>query len=128
MADEIKSSCLPGKLSEHDYVTALWSYRSKDIHVRIEGGNTFHTSFPFQAGYMANFEKASVVYTSLKCDIIGISDNTALKEVPAGDIGTGYYNETAYFAECVNNNAQPLECMPDSSLQSIKLCYEHIKK
>ena len=123
---EIKCNYLPGKMSNHDYISAMWSYKDKDVHVKIEGGNTFHSNFPFQAGYMAQFEKASIQYITFKGDIIQIADDKSIKEVPAGDAGAGYFNEIAYFSRCVKNNTQPEECMPFSSLQSIKLCYNHL--
>jgi predicted dehydrogenase len=126
LPDEIKSTVLPGTLSKHDYISALWNYRKKNVNVKIEGGNTFHINFPFQAGYMATFDKASVLYTTFRGDVIQIADNKSIKEVPAGDAGAGYYNETVYFAQCLENNVEPLECMPSSSLDSIKLCYRHI--
>lgn len=123
---EIKCSYLPGEMSKNDYISAMWSYKDKNVHVKIEGGNTFHVNFPFQAGYMAQFEKASVSYTSFRGDIIQIADDSSIKEVSSGDAGAGYYNEIAYFAQCVSNGTQPSECMPASSLQSIQLCYKHI--
>jgi predicted dehydrogenase len=123
---DIKCSYLPGRLSKHDYISALWSYHEKNVHVKIEGGNPFHVNFPFQAGYMAQFENASIFFTSLKGDIIQIADDISIREVSAGDAGTGYYNEIAYFTQCMKNNAQPAECMPASSLQSIQLCYNHL--
>ena len=122
----IKSSYLPGGLSKNDYVSAIWSYQDKNVKVKIEGGNTFHSNFPFQAGYMVQFEKASILYTTLKSDIIQIADDERIKEVPAGDAGEGYFNEIDYFAQCIKTNTQPVECMPASSLESIKLCYKHL--
>lgn len=123
---EIKASHLPGELSNQDYISAMWSYKDKNVHVKIEGGNTFHVNFPFQAGYMAQFEKASVRYSSSNGNIIQIANDTSLREVPAGDAGDGYFNEIDYFAQCIKNNTQPTECMPASSLESIKLCYNHL--
>lgn len=123
---KIKCSYLPGELSKHDYISAMWGYPDKKIKVKIEGGNTFHSNFPFQAGYMARFEKASILYTSLKGDIIQIADDHHITEIPAGDAGAGYFNEIAYFARCVKTNVPPTECMPASSLQSIQLCYSHL--
>jgi predicted dehydrogenase len=123
---DIKCNYLPGRLSRHDYISAMWSYNDKNIHVKIEGGNTFHINFPFQAGYMAQFEKASIYYTSFKGDIIQVADDSNIREISAGDPGAGYYNEIAYFAKCLKNNMQPAECMPASSLQSIELCYNHL--
>ena len=122
----IKSSYLPGLLSDNDYISAMWSYADKNVHVKIEGGNTFHSNFPFQAGYMAQFENASVLYSSSGGDLIRIADNSTIRDIPAGDAGEGYFNEIAYFAGCMKNNTHPAECMPASSLESIKLCYSHL--
>ena len=123
---EIKSIYRPGMLSKHDYISAMWNYKDKNIQVKIEGGNTFHTNFPFQAGFMAQFDKASILYTTFNADIIKIADDNSIKEVPAGDPGSGYSNEIDYFTQCLINNIQPSECMPASSLLSIKLCYDHL--
>jgi predicted dehydrogenase len=126
LPSEIKCDYLPGELSEYDYINALWSYKDRNIQVKIEGGLIFHCKFPFQAGYLARFEKASILYTSLKGDIIQIADDDNMKEVAAGDAGAGYYNEIDYFSQCLKNNTQPAECMPDSSLKTIQLCYNHL--
>jgi predicted dehydrogenase len=123
---DIKCIFLPGSISKYDYVSAMWAYPDKKLHVKFDGGNTFHALFPFQAGYMAHFEKASIMFTSLKSDIIQIADNNSVREVPAGDAGEGYYNEIAYFSECLKNNVEPEECMPESSLLSVQLCYNHL--
>lgn len=123
---DIKCSYLPGEFSNNDYVSAMWSYQDKNVKVKIEGGNFFHNNFPFHAGYIAQFEKASILYTTFKGDIIQIADDHCMMEVPAGDAGDGYYNEIDYFAQCIMNNTQPAECMPESSLESIKLCYNHL--
>ena len=104
----------------------LESLKDKNVHVKIEGGNIFQINFPFQAGYIAKFEKASILYTSINGDIIQIADDDNIKKVPAGDASAGYHNEIAYFAQCLKNNTQPAECMPSSSLQSIQLCYKHL--
>ena len=53
----IKCNYLPGEYTSHDYVSAMWSYKENDVHVKIEGGFTFHTTFPFQASYMASLRK-----------------------------------------------------------------------
>lgn len=122
----IQSNCLPGELSEQDYISAWWSYQGKGTRVRIEGGNIFHANFPFRAGYMARFEKASVSYSSMKGDVIQIADDTHIREVPAGDAGLGYYNEIDYFAGCMKNGTPPALCSPESSLQTVQLCYKHL--
>lgn len=124
---EIKCSCLPGGLSNHDYINAHWIYNEKNIHVKIEGGNIFHAGFPFQAGYLAQFEQASIQYTTFNGDVITIADHTGRKEVAAGDVNQGYYEEIACFARCMENNIQPAECTPVSSLQAVQLCYRSLK-
>jgi predicted dehydrogenase len=125
---DIKCTCLPGGLSEHDYISALWNYRDTGVSVRIEGGNIFHTSFPFQAGYIARFENASVQYHTFKGDVIQIADEGGMEEVAAGDAGEGFFNEIDYFAQCMKSGTPPYRCMPASALESIKLCYSHINK
>ncbi len=124
--DKIDSKILPGVLSNHDYVSAFWTYDRLKLNVKLEGGNTFHNSFPFHAGYMANFEKASVLFTTLKPEIIQVADDERVKEIDAEDGGDGFYNEIAYFHDCLAQQKQPEKCMPQSSLETIKLCYRHV--
>lgn len=123
--DSMEATTLPGKLSAHDYVCALWRYKS-GADVKIEGGTRFHHQFPFEAAFSANFEKASIKYSSSSPEhIIIASDNDTL-HVPAGDAMEGYADELAYFVECLERNIKPEKCLPESSLQSIRLCYEHL--
>jgi len=126
LPSEIKCNYLPGDMSKHDYISAMWNYKDKNINIKIEGGFTFHTGFPFNAGYMAQFEKASVLFTTLNGDVIRIADDENVRDVAASDGSDGYYNEILYFTRCMENNTMPENCMPESSLQSIKLCYDHI--
>lgn len=126
MPSEIKCNYLPGPYTNHDYVSAMWSYKKSTVHVKIEGGFTFHANFPFQASFMAQFEEASVLFTTLKGEIIQIADDKSVREVPAGDGNEGYFNEIAYFTKCIKNNSQPVECTSLSSLLAIQLCYKHI--
>ena len=123
---KIQAVCQPGLLSMHDHVSAQWHYG--DVNARIEGGNTFHSSFPFHAGYIARFGKASIFYSSLIPEYIKICTNESVTEVEAGDPNDGFYDEIDYFASCVENDVDPVECMPESSIQTIKLCYDHIRE
>ena len=121
---KIKSICYPGLLSMHDYISAYWQYG--EVYAKIEGGNTFHSSFPFQAGFTARFENASVMYSSMEPGFIQVCTNEEKKSVPVGDANEGFFNEIDYFASCIENNKEPLECMPESSLQTVRLCYDHM--
>jgi predicted dehydrogenase len=124
--DDISATYLPGQLSRHDYINTIWKYKAGTV-VRIEGGNIFHTAFPFQAGYMAWFEKASVLFSSSNPENIIVSTNTDSSLVPSGDPNDGFYEELAYFTHCVKNHQPPLLCFPESALNTIELCYKHIK-
>lgn len=122
--DKIKSKYLPGKLSEHDYISAWWEYQ--DFMVKVEGGNTFHSNFPFQAGFMAEFDKASVLYSTNDPDYIQVSNHSEIKRIKL-DQEDGFYNEINYFKECLMTNSKPDYCSPESALESIELCYQHLK-
>jgi predicted dehydrogenase len=124
--DSMESSILPGALSEYDYISAFWNYDKSGIKVKLEGGNTFHSSFPFQAGYMASFEHASVLYTTLKPDTIQVATNEDIINIQAEDGTDGFYNEIDYFYQCVEMGIAPERCLPQSSLDTINLCYKHI--
>lgn len=120
----IDAVCLPGALSPHDYVTAHWHYNN--VRAKVEGGNTFHSHFPFQAGYMAQFENASVLYSSQKADTIQVCDDAGIQQVMVGSPNEGFYREIDYFANCIENDAEPLKCPPASSLKTVELCYNHL--
>lgn len=121
---KIKAVCFPGVLSMHDYVTAHWQYG--DITAKIEGGNIFHSNFPFRAGFMARFEEASVVYSSIIPSYIQVSTCNGMEQIPVADANDGFYDEIDYFASCIAKNTEPVMCLPESSLQTIRLCFDHI--
>lgn len=123
--DSIEATVLPGKQSAYDYVCARWNYDSGP-EVKIEGGNRFHQQFPFEATYMASFEKASIRYVS-SSEHISIATDSDITEVPAGDAMEGYADELEYFVECIVQKAKPDKCLPQSALDSIQICYEHLK-
>ena len=123
--DSIEATTLQGKLSAHDYVCALWKYKSGP-DVKIEGGTRFHHQYPFEAGFSANFEKASIKYSSSSPENIIIATDAETILVPAGDAMEGYPEELGYFVDCLDRKAKPEKCLPESALQSIRLCYEHL--
>jgi len=126
LPEKIESSVLPGKLSNHDYVNATWKYPSKNLTVKIEGGNIFHTNFPFQAGFTAVFEKASVSFSTKDADSIFIDNDTERISIPAGDLGEGYFNEIEFFSSSMENGNLPKKYSPESALETVRLCYRHI--
>ena len=124
--DKIESQVLPGKLSNHDYISSLWKYEDSDLIVKIEGGNTFHSEYPFHAAFSARFENASVHFSSMNSENITVSTDSDTTFIPAGDAGDGFAKEIDYFIECVKTNLQPDKCTPESALESIHICYGHI--
>ncbi len=100
----------------------------KNLHIKIEGGNTFHTAYPFQAGYSARFENASVIYYPKDLENIIVTTDTETTIVPAGDANDGFSGELDYFIKCISENEKPEKCSPESALESIRICYRHINK
>lgn len=123
--DSIHAITLPGKLSAQDYVCALWKY-SSGPDVKIEGGTRFHHQFPFEAGFSVNFEKASIKYSSNRPEHIAIATDAESKEEPIGDAMEGFTEELNYFVKCMDRKMKPERCLPESALQSIRICYEHL--
>ncbi|HKL31142.1 MAG TPA: hypothetical protein VJ919_01340, partial [Tangfeifania sp.] len=107
-------------------ISALWEYGNSALQVKIEGGNTFHTAFPFQAAFAARFEKASVLFSPTDTENITVATDTTTKQVPVGDPNEGFAGELDYFVSCVTENKQPEKCTPESALESVDICYRHI--
>ena len=126
--DEINAYCLPGKLSNYDYVSALWKYNNKNFHVKIEGGNAFHGNFPFSASFTARLQDASLTYSSMAPDNITVATGSDVHAIPVGDGNLGFSGELDYFMECILNKRPPVLCLPDSSLETINICYRHLQE
>uniref|UniRef100_UPI003216F223 Gfo/Idh/MocA family oxidoreductase n=1 Tax=uncultured Draconibacterium sp. TaxID=1573823 RepID=UPI003216F223 len=125
--DKIESKVLSGKLSNHDYLNATWEYLSKNVKVKIEGGNIFHTNFPFRAGYVAVFEKATVSFSTDDAANVYIDNDEKRISVDANDLGDGYFNELVLFANSIVNGSLPERYRPESALNTIRLCYRHLQ-
>ncbi len=123
--ETIIATCLPGKLSNQDYVKAVWKYKS-GVQVSIDGGNTFHSSFPFHAAFTARFKNATVSYSSKSPDNIIVSTDAETTLVAAGDANEGFNNELVYFISCIIHQKKPELCTPQSALTTIQICYQHI--
>jgi len=125
-SEKIESTVLPGKLSNHDYVNATWHYPSKKLIVKIEGGNIYHTNYPFQAGFTAVFEKATVSFSTQNPEHIFIDNNKERNSIPVGDLDEGYFNEIELFSKSIVKGFLPEKYSPESALETIRLCYQHI--
>ncbi len=125
--EKIESTVLPGKLSNYDYVNALWHYPSKDLTVKIEGGNIFHSNYPFRSSFTAIFEKATVSFSSQTPEHIFIDNNMERTTIDAGDIDKGYFDEIVLFSDSMENGALPEKYSTESALETIRLCILHTK-
>ena len=125
MPDMIDSVCLPGALSNHDFVSAFWRYKGDDIKVKVEGGNIFHSQYPFEATIKAAFEKASVAWSSSNGHEMIVADNDTIQTIKIGDANDGYTVEGELFAKSIINNDCNICAEADSALDTIRLCYKH---
>lgn len=126
--DQIEAQTLPGRLSNNDYVSALWKYNDSDVTVKIDGGNTFHADYPFHAGFSARFKNASVFYSSQDQHNIKVATDDETTLVSGGDANEGFADELYYFVDCVSKGVQPEKCTPESALESIRICHRHAIK
>lgn len=124
--DEVHAGNLPGKLSNYDYVSAFWKYSDKPYTLKVEGGNTFHSSYPFQAGFSARFTDASILFSSKEPENIVVTTDSETRLIPVGDANDGFSAELNYFADCIINNKIPEKCTAESALDAIRLCHRHI--
>jgi predicted dehydrogenase len=124
--DEVNATTLPGKLSNYDYVSAFWRYKNRSLVVKIEGGNTFHSAYPFQAGFSARFSDASLLYSWKDPGNIVVTTDTDTRLIPVGDGNQGFANELNYFVDSIIKNEIPEKCTAESALDAIRLCHRHV--
>jgi len=58
-------------------------------------------------------------------DYIQVSSHDENKRLEL-DQEDGFYNEIDYFKKCLVTNSKPDFCTPESALDSIELCYQHL--
>lgn len=96
-------------------------------------GGWFNASIPFRAEYLAVFENGYVESKGGK-----VTKNGKEVSLDAGETSEdtginlsgadGYADEIAYFMDCIKNNREPARVAPESSLTSVKLVEEILKK
>ena len=157
MSDDLLSGGAALDLQIHDADFALYSYgkpdkiksfvhhgcgryssivselKYRDFTVMTEGSWDYPPSFPFEMSYIASFEKATVLFSSLYglkvCPVEGDSFVPELKKActvqsEAGgnisDLG-GYYNELYYFIDCINKGIQPVKASLTAGAEAVEL-------
>ena len=156
MMDEAKSGHVTLDLSIHDIDFAQYVfgqpkeinsvyYAMKDytnfvstnmlydgFHVETVG-SWYNAPVPFHAEYTAVFENGYVESRGGKVvkngkevslEATETSDDTGINLSGAD----GYYDEITYFMDCIKNNREPERVAPESSLKSVQLVEEILKK
>ncbi|MDF1513155.1 MAG: Gfo/Idh/MocA family oxidoreductase [Anaerolineae bacterium] len=100
-----------------DVIHAVFSYMDgPQIHMHAGWSPAI---ISFQAGYDAWFDEAFIRYREGSITIFDTQGEIKnLTGLPTGD---AYASEIAYFLDCVRNNQEPTECMPESTRNSIAL-------
>jgi len=98
-----------------------------------EGSWDYPLSYPFEMSYVAAFEKATIIFSSLHglkvCPLDGASFSPELKKecLAQSDTGGnisdlgGYYNELLYFVDCINKGIQPVKASFSTGAESVEL-------
>lgn len=103
------------------------SYGYQDIVVSTEATWRAHRSYPYSAGFDAQFEQASLVlkdgelklYTESEEKIIrNVMQELSAPEITGSDL---YQNEISYFNYCLNNHLKPEYCLPGDSLNAHRI-------
>ncbi len=107
-----------------------------DAVVQCEGGWNLPQGAPFRMEFRAVFEKGASIYRDGELWIYG--EGTATKfEAPqmeasgaGGNLSSlgGYYNELAYFVDCIENDRMPQVVTPESSRESLRYVLEEVKQ
>ena len=105
----------------------------KDFTVMTEGSWDYPSSFPFEMSYIATFEEATVIFSSLHGLTVYPAEDKSFcpdlkKECVAqsdtggnvSDLG-GYYNELYYFIDCINKGVQPVKAPLSGGADSVEL-------
>ena len=102
------------------------------FHVETVGG-WYNAAIPFHAEYTAIFENGYVESRGGKVvkngeevslEVKETSENTGINLSGAD----GYSDEIRYFMDCIKNNREPERVSPESSLRSVMLVEEILKK
>ncbi len=104
-----------------DVVHAVYDY-ADGPQVHMHGGWSY-AQIPFQAGFDAWFERGFLRFDGRNDPALQVfADDRAVSTRPADyESGDAYYNEIAYFLDCVATGQSPVECPPRSARDSLHL-------
>ena len=128
--NEIKAFTNP---AGEKFASIVSELKYSDFTVMTEGSWDYPSSFPFEMSYIAAFEKATIVFSSLHGLNVypengaGFSpdlkkESLALSEAGGNisDLG-GYYNELYYFIDCINKGVHPTKAPLIAGAEAVEL-------
>lgn len=118
------------------YIKSILNY--KGILAEIENGWDFPRSYPFNTGYRADFEDATLVLKGNNIEIYE-SSGRLLQVTPGNDyederLGEkivslgGYFYELKYFYNCLLNNEEIKIASLEESVKSLELIYKELER
>ena len=115
------------------YASIVSELKYKDFTVLTEGSWDYPPSFPFEMSYIAAFEKATIVFSSLHglkvymddgaCFSPELKKESLAKSDAGGNISElgGYYNELYYFIDCINKGIPPEKAPLKAGAEAVDL-------
>lgn len=107
-----------------------------NLAVNIEGGWGFPTDFPFKASFRALFENGAVVMDGGPLAVYEDGKEVVYPKVESkkiegagGNVSdlAGYYNEIAYYVDCISKGVRPEKATPESARLSLEVALQEIE-
>jgi predicted dehydrogenase len=110
----------------YDVIHAAYTY-ANGPQVHLHAGWSM-AQIPFQAGYDAWFERGFLRYDGKVDPPLTVYDDLLRANGHPAEYerGNAYYNEIAYFCQCVETGAPPTECPPEEARGSLALIEREI--
>lgn len=121
---------------DKNYIKSIIRY--KDVIAEIENGWDFPKSYPFNTGFRADFEEATLTLKGREIDIYE-SSGRLLQVIPDDDYDDermgekisslgGYFYELRYFYDCLLNDKQIEIASLKEAVKSVGLIYKEIER
>lgn len=123
---EIKT--VTGRAGDTGMITHIIAeYACGGTRVVAEGLWDISGTVPFEAGYRAYFEKATVVYDSIQVkEPIVYEAGHIVKGQTAGSPQEPYLQESEYLLTCFSNKQEPVRISLNEGINNVKLCRQEL--
>jgi len=103
-----------------DRVHALWHYKTGMV-VELEGAWDLHGGWPFNMGFTAVFDKATIYWDLVTGKPLTIYRDGCDPETPEMATEDGYFAEIDYFLGCIERNEAPKLSTPEASRDAVAI-------